>query len=155
VWCSSAPQYVELESELADLHGKEAALFFTSACIANDATLSTQLSSSLFLKNHASMIEGIRHGNSEKYIFRHNDVADLAANLEKSPEGSPKVIADERVYSMDGHIASHGQACAGSRKKRGPSSPPRSHHNCCSAKPLRGALMASGRCVRKLRTGGH
>src|SRR6476661_4442609 len=79
--------HVELESELADLHGKEAALLFTSAYVANDATLSTLLKlvpgTVVFSdeKNHASMIEGIRHGQCEKRIFRHNDVADLEAKL--------------------------------------------------------------------------
>jgi 5-aminolevulinate synthase len=75
--------HVELERELVDLHGKEAALLFTSAYIANDATLSTLLKlvpgTVVFSdeKNHASMIEGIRHGTCEKHIFHHNDVADL------------------------------------------------------------------------------
>ena len=75
--------HVELESELADLHAKEAALLFTSAYVANDATLSTLLKlvpgTVIFSdeKNHASIIEGIRNGKREKYIFRHNDVADL------------------------------------------------------------------------------
>jgi 5-aminolevulinate synthase len=109
--------HVELESELADLHGKEAALLFTSAYIANDATLSTLLKlvpgAVVFSdeKNHVSMIEGIRHGTCEKYIFRHNDVADLEAKLEKSPKGSPKIIAFESVYSMDGHIAPIAAIC--------------------------------------------
>ena len=103
--------HVELESELADLHGKEAALLFTSAYVANDATLSTLLKlvpgTVVFSdeKNHASMIEGIRHGQCEKHIFRHNDVADLEAKLKKFPKGTPKIIAFESVYSMDGHIA--------------------------------------------------
>src|SRR5215468_10865292 len=84
--------HVELESELADLHGKEAALLFTSAYIANDATLSTLLKlvpGTIVLsdeKNHASMIEGIRHGTCEKHIFRHNDVGDLEAKLRKFPK---------------------------------------------------------------------
>src|SRR5476651_88585 len=77
--------HVELEAELADLHGKEAALLFTSAYIANDATLSTlaQLLPGAVIfsdeKNHASMIAGIRHGGGPKRIWRHNDVADLEA----------------------------------------------------------------------------
>jgi 5-aminolevulinate synthase len=103
--------HVELEAELADLHGKEAALLFTSAYIANDATLSTlaKLVPGIVIfsdeKNHASMIEGIRHGGGEKHIFRHNDVEDLEAKLATFPRGTPKLIVFESVYSMDGHIA--------------------------------------------------
>jgi 5-aminolevulinate synthase len=103
--------HVELESELADLHGKEAALLFTSAYIANDATLSTlqRLIPGLVIfsdeKNHASMIQGIRHGGGEKHIFRHNDVEHLEEKLKKYPRGTPKIIVFESVYSMDGHIA--------------------------------------------------
>jgi 5-aminolevulinate synthase len=109
--------HVELESELADLHGKEAALLFTSAYVANDATLSTLLKlvpgTVVFSdeKNHASMIEGIRHGGCEKHIFRHNDVADLEAKLKKFPKGTPKIIVFESVYSMDGHIAPIAAIC--------------------------------------------
>ena len=109
--------HVELESELADLHGKEAALVFTSAYVANDATLSTLLKlipgTVVFSdeKNHASMIEGIRHGNCEKHIFRHNDVADLEAKLKGFPKRTPKIIAFESVYSMDGHIAPIAAIC--------------------------------------------
>jgi 5-aminolevulinate synthase len=109
--------HVELESELADLHGKEAALLFTSAYIANDATLSTLLKlvpgTVVFSdeKNHASMIEGIRRGQCEKQIFRHNDVGDLEAKLKKYPKGTPKIIVFESVYSMDGHIAPIAEIC--------------------------------------------
>ena len=109
--------HVELESELADLHGKEAALLFTSAYVANDATLSTLVKlvpgTVVFSdeKNHASMIEGIRRGQCEKQIFRHNDVADLEAKLKKFPKGTPKIIAFESVYSMDGHIAPIAAIC--------------------------------------------
>ncbi len=109
--------HVELERELADLHGKEAALLFTSAYVANDATLSTLVKlvpgTVVFSdeKNHASMIEGIRHGQCEKHIFRHNDVADLEAKLKKFPKGTPKIIAFESVYSMDGHIAPIAAIC--------------------------------------------
>jgi len=109
--------HVELESELADLHGKEAALLFTSAYVANDATLSTLLKlvpgTVVFSdeKNHASMIEGIRRGKCEKHIFRHNDVADLEEKLKKFPKGTPKIIAFESVYSMDGHIAPIAAIC--------------------------------------------
>ncbi len=79
----------ELEAEIADLHGKESALLFTSAYVANDATLSTlqKLIPGLVIfsdeKNHASMIEGIRRGGSKREIWRHNDVSDLEARLKK------------------------------------------------------------------------
>src|SRR5210317_2402657 len=97
-----------LEWELADLHGKEAALLFTSAYIANDATLSTlpRLFPGLIIYsdalNHASMIEGVRRNGGAKRIFRHNDVADLRAKLEADDPNAPKLIAFESVYSMDG-----------------------------------------------------
>ncbi len=97
-----------LEAEIADLHRKEAALLFTSAYIANDATLSTlpQLIPGLVILsdelNHASMIHGIRHGRCPKKIFRHNDVAHLRQLLEELPPDTPRLIAFESVYSMDG-----------------------------------------------------
>ena len=109
--------HVELEAELADLHGKEAALLFSSAYMANDATLSTLArlvpGTVVFSdeKNHASMIEGIRHGGGDKQIFRHNDIGDLEAKLRKYPKGTPKIIAFESVYSMDGHIAPIAAIC--------------------------------------------
>jgi 5-aminolevulinate synthase len=109
--------HVELEAELADLHGKEAALLFTSAYIANDATLSTlaQLLPGAVIfsdeKNHASMIAGIRHGGGPKRIWRHNDVADLEAKLKEFDRETPKIIAFESVYSMDGHIAPIAAIC--------------------------------------------
>ncbi|MFM1813872.1 MAG: 5-aminolevulinate synthase [Pseudomonadota bacterium] len=114
--------HVELELELADLHGKEAALLFTSAYVANDATLSTlaRLLPGLIVfsdeKNHASMIEGIRHGKVEKHIWRHNDVADLEEKLKAADPTAPKLIAFESVYSMDGHIAPIGEICRLARK---------------------------------------
>ena len=97
-----------LEAELADLHQKEAALVFTSAYIANDATLSTLRS--IFpgliiysdVLNHNSMIEGIRKNGGEKRIFRHNDVAHLRELLEADDPAAPKLIAFESIYSMDG-----------------------------------------------------
>ncbi|ETX16515.1 5-aminolevulinate synthase [Roseivivax halodurans JCM 10272] len=97
-----------LEAELADLHGKEAALVFTSAYIANDATLSTlpKLFPGLIIysdaRNHASMIEGVRRNGGAKRIFRHNDVAHLRELLEADDPSAPKLIAFESVYSMDG-----------------------------------------------------
>ncbi|MGR3466699.1 MAG: 5-aminolevulinate synthase [Shimia sp.] len=100
-----------LEGELADLHGKEAALVFTSAYIANDATLSTlpKLFPGLVILsdelNHASMIEGIRRNGGAKRIFRHNDLADLRAQLDELPHDIPKLIAFESIYSMDGDFA--------------------------------------------------
>jgi len=109
--------HVLLEDELADLHGKEAALIFTSAYVANEAALSTLVKlipgAVIFSdeKNHASMIAGIRHGGGPKEIFRHNDVTDLEARLAKYPKGTPKIIAFESVYSMDGHIAPIGAIC--------------------------------------------
>lgn len=97
-----------LEAELADLHGKEAALVFSSAYIANDATLSTLrlLFPGLIIYsdalNHASMIEGVRRGGGAKRIFRHNDVAHLRALLAADDPAAPKLIAFESIYSMDG-----------------------------------------------------
>ena len=97
-----------LEAELADLHGKEAALVFSSAYIANDATLSTLpvLFPGLIIYsdalNHASMIEGIRRNGGAKRIFRHNDLAHLRALLEADDPAAPKLIAFESIYSMDG-----------------------------------------------------
>ena len=109
--------HVELEAELADLHGKEAALLFTSAYIANDSTLSTlqRLMPGLVIfsdeKNHASMIEGIVRGGGEKHIFRHNDIEHLEEKLKSVPPGAPKIIVFESVYSMDGHIAPIAAIC--------------------------------------------
>ena len=97
-----------LEAELADLHGKAAALVFTSAYIANDATLSVlrQIFPGLIIYsdalNHASMIEGVRRGGGEKRVFRHNDVAHLRALLAADDPAVPKLIAFESIYSMDG-----------------------------------------------------
>ena len=97
-----------LEAELADLHDKEAALVFTSAYIANDATLSTlpRLFPGLIIYsdelNHASMIEGIRRNGGAKRVFKHNNLADLRAKLAADDPAAPKLIAFESVYSMDG-----------------------------------------------------
>jgi 5-aminolevulinate synthase len=103
--------HVELEEEIRDLHGKEAALVFTSAFVANEASLSTLQSllpgSIIFSdeKNHASMIAGIRHGRGAKQIWRHNDTDDLERLLKAAPANAPKIIVFESVYSMDGTIA--------------------------------------------------
>ncbi len=100
-----------LEAELADLHQKEAALVFTSAYIANDATLSTlpKLFPGLITYsdalNHASMIEGVRRNGGAKRIFRHNDVAHLRELLQADDPAAPKLIAFESIYSMDGDIS--------------------------------------------------
>jgi len=97
-----------LEAELADLHGKEAALVFTSAYIANDATLSTlpKLFPGLIIYsdalNHASMIEGVRRNGGAKRVFRHNDVAHLRELIAADDPAAPKLIAFESIYSMDG-----------------------------------------------------
>jgi len=100
-----------LEAELADLHGKEAALLFTSAYIANDATLSTlpKLFPGLIIYsdalNHASMIEGVRRNGGAKRIFRHNDLAHLRELLAADDPEMPKLIAFESIYSMDGDFS--------------------------------------------------
>ena len=110
--------HVELEQELADLHGKDAALLFNSGYMANEATLSSlvrALPNCIVLSdelNHASMIEGIRHGGGEKYIWRHNDLSDLEAKLKTLTPDRPKLIAFESVYSMDGDIAPLAEICA-------------------------------------------
>ena len=109
--------HVLLEHELADLHGKQAALLFTSGYVANEATLSTLarllpgcvvFSDEL---NHASMIHGIRAGRVEKCIFRHNDPADLDRKLSAAPADRPRLVAFESVYSMDGDISPIAELC--------------------------------------------
>ena len=106
-----------LEQELADLHRKEAALVFSSAYTANDATLSTlpRLFPGLIIYsdelNHASMIEGIRRNGGAKRIFRHNDLAHLRQLLAADDPAAPKLIAFESIYSMDGDFAPIGAIC--------------------------------------------
>ena len=106
-----------LEAELSDLHQKEAALLFTSAYIANDATLSTlpKLFPGLIIYsdalNHASMIEGVRRNGGAKRIFRHNDVAHLRELLAADDPATPKLIAFESVYSMDGDFGPMKEIC--------------------------------------------
>lgn len=109
--------HVELEQELADLHGKESALLFTSGYVSNWAALGTLASAIpnciVFSDagNHASMIEGIRHSRAERHIFRHNDMADLERLLKAADPARPKLIAFESVYSMDGDIGPIAEIC--------------------------------------------
>ena len=118
----TSPLHEALESELADLHGKQAGLLFTSGFISNQAALSTILNSDpagpdrrwiVFSdeKNHASMIAGIKGSRAACRIFRHNDAAHLEALLQEAPVESPKLIAFESVYSMDADIAPIGAIC--------------------------------------------
>ncbi|MFN7286431.1 MAG: 5-aminolevulinate synthase [bacterium] len=109
--------HVLLERELADLHGKEAALLFTSGYVSNWAalgTLAARLPNCIVLSdagNHASMIEGIRHSRAEYQIFRHNDPEDLDRRLAQVEPGRAKLVAFESVYSMDGDIAPIAELC--------------------------------------------
>jgi len=110
-------QHVLLERELADLHGKQAALLFTSGYVSNWAalgTLASRLPGCVVLSdagNHASMIEGIRHSRAECQIFKHNDPEDLARKLAAIDPSRPKLVAFESVYSMDGDIAPIAAIC--------------------------------------------
>nr|WP_315459301.1 5-aminolevulinate synthase [uncultured Sphingorhabdus sp.] len=109
--------HVELEHELADLHGKDGALLFTSGYVSNDATLSTLakvLPGCIIYSdelNHASMIAGIRNAGCEKRVWRHNDLAHLEELLAADDPEVPKLIAFESVYSMDGDIAPISAVC--------------------------------------------
>ena len=109
--------HVLLERELADLHGKQGALLFTSGYVANMTALSTlaaRLPGCIVLSdalNHASMIEGIRHSRAEKQLFRHNDPEHLDWLLGRVAPGRPKIVAFESVYSMDGDIAPIAEIC--------------------------------------------
>ncbi len=109
--------HVLLERELADLHGKEAALLFTSGYVSNWASLSTlaaRLPGCVVLSdagNHASMIEGIRHSRARCQVFAHNDPDDLDRKLAALEPGTPKLVAFESVYSMDGDVAPIAELC--------------------------------------------
>jgi len=109
--------HVELEHELADLHGKDGALLFTSGYVSNDATLSTLakvLPGCIIYSdelNHASMIAGIRNAGCEKRVWRHNDLAHLEELLAADDPEAPKLIAFESVYSMDGDVAPIAGVC--------------------------------------------
>ncbi len=109
--------HVLLEDELANLHGKEAALLFTSGYVSNWATLGTlgaRLPGCVILSdsaNHASMIEGIRASRAEKHMFAHNDPGDLDRLLSGMDPDRPKLVAFELVYSMDGDIAPIAELC--------------------------------------------
>ena len=110
-------QHVALETSLADLHGKEAALLFTSGWISNLAALGTLgkvLPGAVIFSdelNHNSMIEGIRRSGAEKHIFRHNDVAHLHELMSAVEPSRPKIVAFESLYSMDGDVAPIGAIC--------------------------------------------
>src|ERR1700739_1686781 len=109
--------HVLLENELADLHGKERALLFTSGYVANEAAISTwagQISDCIVFSdaaNHASMIQGIRHSGAQYQIFRHNDPVSLERCLIDADPWRPKLVCFESVYSMDGDIAPVAEIC--------------------------------------------
>lgn len=109
--------HVDLERELADLHGKDAALLFSSCFVANDSTLFTLARMMPGCEiysdsgNHASMIQGIRNSRVPKYVFRHNDVGHLRELLQRSDPQVPKIVAFETVHSMDGAVCPLEELC--------------------------------------------
>ena len=109
--------HLALEEELATLHRKPAALVFSSCYVANDATLATlgsKMPNCVIFSdsmNHASMIQGIRHSQARKVIFKHNDMADLEQKLAQFPKETPKIIAFESVYSMCGSVGPIEKIC--------------------------------------------
>jgi 5-aminolevulinate synthase len=109
--------HVLLERELADLHGKESALLFTSGYVASESTLCTlarQIPGCIIFSdalNHASMIQGIRHSRAENHRFRHNDVSELERKLAEADPKRPKLVCFESVYSIDGDIAPIAEIC--------------------------------------------
>ncbi|TYB86736.1 5-aminolevulinate synthase [Oceaniovalibus sp. ACAM 378] len=113
----TASHHVALERELADLHGKQSALLFTSGYVSNWSalgTLGSRLPGAIILsdsENHASMIEGIRHSRADKVIWAHNDPADLDRKLAATDPSRPRIVAFESVYSMDGSIAPIAEIC--------------------------------------------
>ncbi|MEQ1725705.1 MAG: 5-aminolevulinate synthase [Sphingopyxis sp.] len=115
--CGNTHYHIELEAELASLHGKEGALLFTSGYVSNDATLTTLgkvLPGCIIFSdelNHASMIAGIRNSLCEKQVFRHNDLDHLRELLSAADPDAPKLIAFESVYSMEGDVAPIADIC--------------------------------------------
>ncbi|KAL1276690.1 hypothetical protein QQF64_036313 [Cirrhinus molitorella] len=109
--------HMDLEHELADLHGKDSALLFTSCFVANDSTLFTLAKMlpgcEIFSDagNHASMIQGIKNSGAKKFIYRHNDAKHLRELLEKSDPSTPKIVAFETVHSMDGTVCPLEELC--------------------------------------------
>lgn len=118
----TAHSHVMLEQAVADFHGKEAGLIFSSGYVANEASicaLASNIPGCIVLsdeKNHASMIQGIRNSRAEKYVFKHNDMADLEAKLQQLPSDKPKLIVFTSVYSMDGDMAPAAEICALAKK---------------------------------------
>src|SRR5262245_51867843 len=108
---------VELEGELAELHGKEAALVFTSGYVSNEtgiATIAKLMPGCLIISdafNHNSMIEGVRQSGCEKVIFRHSDLGHLEAMLKAAEPARPKLVVFESLYSMDGDVAPVNAIC--------------------------------------------